>query len=157
MKKAAFGIISFWGFAAVLVVIGFFLVLKSERTDESQPQPTPSPIVTPTPYKDLNILDSPLEGGRINSPLTISGRARGNWYFEATFPVVLTNWDGLVIAEGYATAQDEWMTTDYVPFTAELVFVKPEYGERGTLILQRSNPSGLPEYDDALEITVYFE
>ncbi|MFH1667500.1 MAG: Gmad2 immunoglobulin-like domain-containing protein [Candidatus Komeilibacteria bacterium] len=105
----------------------------------------------------LIILDIPQPESIISSPLLLSGRARGTWFFEATFPVILTDWDGLIIAQGYATAQDDWMTEDFVPFTAELEFTKPEYGERGALILQKDNPSGLPEYDDALEITIYFE
>ena len=112
-----------------------------------------SPIV----YKDLIRLEYPLEGDKITSPLVIRGEARGNWYFEGDFPVTLTNWDGLIIAEHYATAQGAWMTTEYVPFEAVIEFEKPEYGERGSLILRKDNPSGLPENDDALEITIFFE
>jgi hypothetical protein len=106
---------------------------------------------------DLIRLDTPRPNQVIESPLTLSGEARGTWFFEASFPISLTNWDGLIIAEGYATAQGDWMTEDFVPFTATLTFVLPEleYSNRGTLILQKDNPSGLPEFDDALEITVF--
>ncbi len=110
----------------------------------------------PTVYNDL-ISSNISDGETISSPLEITGEARGQWFFEANFPIVLTNWDGLIIAEGYATAQDEWMTTDFVPFTATIDFERPEYGERGTLILQKANASGLPEHDDALEIQVIFK
>lgn len=104
-------------------------------------------------------LESPRPNETISSPVTITGEARGYWYFEATFPVVLTNWDGLIIAEGYAEAQDSWMTEDFVPFTAELTYSLDEdiYSNRGTLILQKANASGLPEHDDALEIPVELE
>ncbi len=103
-------------------------------------------------------LDSPRPNEVVTSPLTLTGQARGYWFFEATFPVSLVNWDGLIIAEGYATADGEWMTEDFVPFTAELTFTKPElYPERGAVILQKANPSGLPENDAALEIPVRFE
>jgi len=71
--------------------------------------------------------------------------------------VVLTDWDGLIIAEGFAQAQGEWMTEDWVPFVATVEFDRPEYGERGSLILQKDNPSGLPEHDGAYEMTVYFK
>lgn len=148
------------GIGFVLGVIGFYLAFRNEiRNDENGKTPTPAEVTNtaPTPYKDLIRLHSPQEGDRVRSPLMIRGEARGSWFFEATFPVVLTDWDGLIIAEGYATADGEWMTTEYVPFTAELTFVKPDYGERGSLILQKNNPSGLPEHDDAFEITVYFE
>jgi len=100
---------------------------------------------------------SPEVGEAISSPLIIEGEARGKWFFEASFPVVLTNWDGLIIAEGIATAEGEWMTENFVPFKAELEFIKPEYGERGALILKKDNPSGLPEHDDAIEIPLTFE
>ena len=109
---------------------------------------------------DLIVVDSPLPNSVITSPLVIKGRARGNWFFEATFPVVLTNWDGLIIAEGYAQADGEWMTTEYVPFTATLNFTKPADANvrpQGILILQKSNASGLPEHDDALEYWIKFQ
>lgn len=106
---------------------------------------------------DLIILDSPRPEQYIKSPLTISGQARGTWFFEATFPVVLTDWDGRIIAEGYATAKEDWMTEEFVPFEAQLEFVADTtVSRRGSLILQKDNPSGLPENDDALEITVFF-
>jgi hypothetical protein len=52
------------------------------------------------------------------------------------------------------------MTTDYVPFKATLTFTEPEdigdFSNRGSLILKKDNPSGLPEHDDAFEYTVFF-
>ena len=98
---------------------------------------------------------APLE--HISSPLSISGQARGNWYFEASFPIVLTDIDGNVIAQWYAQAQDEWMTTDFVPFKATLEFDAPTTTKKGILILKKDNPSGLPEHDDELDIPVIFE
>ena len=67
-------------------------------------------------------LDSPRPGAEIKSPLTITGQARGYWYFEASFPVVLVDWDGRIIAQGIATAKDEWMTENFVPFEATITF-----------------------------------
>jgi hypothetical protein len=106
--------------------------------------------------RDLVRLDYPRPNDNISSPLTITGVARGNWFFEASFPVILTDWDGRIIAEGYAAAKEDWMTTEFVPFTAELEFTLPEdsYSNRGILILRKDNPSGLPEHDNALEIPV---
>lgn len=103
------------------------------------------------------VVDAPKMKGKVRSPLLVSGKAKGSWYFEATFPVVLTDWDGKIIAETYAQAQDDWMTEEFVPFEAELTFEKSELYDRGSLILQKANPSGLPENDAALEFTIYFE
>jgi len=99
----------------------------------------------------------------IESPLTIRGQAPGTWYFEGVFPVVLTDWDGNIIAEANAQAQDDWMTEEDVEFRARLTFDNPTEAEgapdetsRGTLIFQRANPSGLPENSKATESTVRF-
>lgn len=110
---------------------------------------------------DLIFVTSLREGDTVHSPLVVRGEARGNWFFEASFPVTLTDWDGKIIAQVPAQAKGEWMTTDYVPFEATLEFENPSWSEafskRGALILQKDNPSGLPEHDNALEITVFFE
>ncbi len=95
------------------------------------------------------------ENGRLRSPLLIVGEAR-LWYFEATFPIRLLNEAGREIAVGYASADGEWMTEDWVPFTAELTFSPQPLGSRGTLVLEKDNPSGLPENDDRVEIPVKF-
>lgn len=111
---------------------------------------------------DLIRLTNLEAGDVIESPLVLEGEARGPWYFEATFPIVLTNWDGEIIAEGFATAEGEWMTEEFVPFSATIEFESPysegdsEFMKRGSLILQKSNPSGLPENDAALELSVRF-
>ena len=87
--------------------------------------------------RNLNI--SP--GQKISSPLVLTGEARGTWFFEASFPVVLTDWDGLIIAQGYAQADTNWMTTDFVPFKSTLTFDKPAYKDN----------------DDFIEIPILFE
>ncbi|MFH0834237.1 MAG: Gmad2 immunoglobulin-like domain-containing protein [Patescibacteria group bacterium] len=113
------------------------------------------PIAQPATKDDLIRLDSPLAESTISSPLVIKGAARGNWFFEGSFPVVLTDWDGLIIAQGLATAEGDWMTTDWVDFSAQLEFPQPStVSNRGSLILKKDNQSGLPENDNALEITV---
>jgi hypothetical protein len=103
-------------------------------------------------------VDSPKPNQIISSPLAITGTARGSWFFEASFPIVLVDWDGLIIANGVATAKENWMTSDFVPFEAKLTFIvdRKAYSDKGALILRKDNPSGLPENDDALEIPIIF-
>lgn len=92
----------------------------------------------------------------VSTPLQVSGEARGSWYFEGDFPVIVTDWDGRIIGEGFATAQDEWMTEAFVPFTGTITYDLPvdAYSATGTIIFQRANPSGLPEHDAALEFPI---
>lgn len=104
---------------------------------------------------DVVYVQFPQEGDFVTSPLLISGRASA-WYFEGSFPVILTDWDGLIIAQGFAVAQEDWMSEGYVPFIATLEFERPIVGDTGFLILQKDNPSGLEERDDAIEIPVRF-
>jgi len=103
------------------------------------------------------IVDTPQAGASIESPLTVSGRARGTWFFEASFPVVLTDWDGGIIATGIAQAQKDWMTENFVPFAATFDFPDQRPMSRGSLILEKDNPSGMSEFDDAVEMTVFFK
>lgn len=101
---------------------------------------------------------SPVQNQEVTSPLTVTGRAVGNWYFEASFPVVLVDWDGKIIAQGIATAQSDWMTTEFVPFKAVLTYsaaeIAGQYSNKGTLILKKDNPSGLSEHDNSIEVPV---
>jgi hypothetical protein len=105
---------------------------------------------------DLISVDMPLPDAQVSSPLIIKGQARGNWFFEGSFPITLTNWDGLIIAQGHATAQGDWMKTEYVPFTASIDYTLPAGTpyRRGFLILHKDNPSGESKYDDSLELPV---
>lgn len=96
-------------------------------------------------------------GDAVSSPLTITGRARGTWYFEASFPVRLKDGSGKEIAVVPAQAQEEWMTTEFVPFRVTLTFAPQPSGSRGTLVFQKDNPSDLRELDDSLEFPVVFE
>lgn len=105
---------------------------------------------------DLIRVDFPRPNQEITSPLTIQGEAKGYWFFEGDFPVVLLDIDGTIIAQGIAQAQGEWMTANFVPFTLSLEFEKPN-NNRGTLVLQKDNPSGLSEQDDSLSIPVVFK
>lgn len=147
----------------LLVAVLALRVRPEAPVSPSQPQLTSTPTATPeaqnqNPRHASLILEEPQESQAVSSPLSITGMAKGEWFFEATFPVVLTDWDGLIIAEGYATADGDWMSEEFVRFTSELTFTTDTaVSNRGSLILQKANPSGLPENDDAYEITVFFE
>ncbi len=109
---------------------------------------------------DTVVLTSPRAGTAIESPLTVTGFVRGAWAFEGDFPVTLVDWDGLIIAEGYATVLADWMTDEYVPFLGTLEFsaasTTTAVSSRAAIILQKDNASGLPEHDDVLEVPVVF-
>ena len=105
---------------------------------------------------DLIKIDNPRPNQIIESPLFIKGKARGNWYFEADFPVKLFDDNGYLLGITIAQALGDWMTEDFVPFSATLPFAVP-FTPKGRLILEKDNPSGLLEYADELTIPVYFK
>lgn len=169
-------------FAAVIIAVGIFVYLNNQKSQPSPQQITSFeecqnagyPIQESYPPRcrtddglvftqdignemekmDLIKIDAPRPNQKVTSPLRVAGEARGTWYFEATFPIKLVDNNGNVIAESFAQAQGEWMSEDFVPFEGKLIFETDE--QEGKLILEKDNPSGLPENADQLEIPVKF-
>ena len=110
-----------------------------------------------TPGKENLIrVTTPVPNQIVKSPIQIEGEARGTWFFEASFPIRLLDANGKELGVAVAQAQDEWMTENFVPFKAELRFSNPTT-VAGTLVLEKDNPSGLPEHDDELRLPIRFE
>ena len=110
----------------------------------------------PASPQSANItVDAPQPHQVIASPLTITGQARGTWYFEADFPIRLFDAAMQQIASAPATAQSEWMTENFVAFEATLTFTDPGTSN-GYLLLEKDNPSGLPEHAGSIIIPVQF-
>lgn len=148
-----------------ILVSAIFLLSNKTKTQEENIVTTPEQVEQEIEFEeksDLITVNNIAPGDAISSPVRITGNARGYWFFEASFPIYIVNWDGIIIAEGYATAESEWMTEDFVPFTATLNFTSPyvdespDFMKRGWIILKKDNPSGLPEYDDAIELPITF-
>ncbi|HCB56302.1 hypothetical protein A2239_03330 [Candidatus Uhrbacteria bacterium RIFOXYA2_FULL_40_9] len=141
-------LLSLIGLLALLLIIS----LPSKSTVPQQEQP---PLQLTYLADDFSVYLTPNQ--TISSPLTITGQARGSWFFEATAPVVLVDWDGLIIAQGYIQTTEDWMTTEFVPFEGTLEFEIPSYKNNGAIIFHNDNPSGLPEHDRAVEIPIFYE
>jgi len=103
---------------------------------------------------DINVF-SPKSDEIVRSPLKISGEARGTWFFEGSFPILLKDENGEIVKEGFATAQKDWMTEDFVPFIAEFEFNTPEV-QKGELVFKKDNPSGLPQNDKSISTPINF-
>lgn len=101
---------------------------------------------------DLIVVESPLPGEVVPKTFTAAGRARGYWYFEASFPVEILDANGARLLITPAQAEGEWMTEEFVPFSVELSV--GTYTGPATLILHRDNPSGEPERDASVEIPI---
>lgn len=108
------------------------------------------------PKEDLIVVQSPMAFEKISSPVNVKGKARGTWFFEASFPVRLVDENGKELAIVPAQAKTDWMTTDFVEFEAELYFSTPTT-QKGYLVFEKDNPSGLPEYNDQLKVPISFD
>lgn len=104
---------------------------------------------------DLIKVTTPQPNAAITSPITITGLARGTWYFEASFPIQLVDDQGQVVTTTIAQAGSDWMTEEFVNFSATLNFPAGP-NKQGKLILKKDNPSGLPVNDDQLVLPVIY-
>lgn len=105
---------------------------------------------------DLVRIMTPRPNGTIKSPAAIEGEARGFWYFEASFPIKLYDENNNLLATAIAEAEGDWMTENFVKFKAVLSYGVAKAG-KGTLVLEKDNPSGLPENDDKLIVPVKYD
>ncbi|MEK7546302.1 MAG: Gmad2 immunoglobulin-like domain-containing protein [Patescibacteria group bacterium] len=147
--------------AAVLLLVGTGCaggpVVTPIVTETYPPVQAPAQIQDPNGPEakaDLVVADV-APGDQVSSPLVVTGRARGYWYFEASFPAELLDANGAQLAIAPAQAQSDWMTTDFVPFSVTLAYPTPATAT-GTLMLRKDNPSGEPQNDDFLAIPVTF-
>ena len=149
----------------ILILFGGVVFLGTRNAHAPQEAPTPTPFLvsssSPTPGTDTshdNLIRvwTPIANQAVKSPLLVEGEARGTWYFEASFPVGILDGNGTELGVVPAQAQGDWMTQNFVPFKAELKFAVPAT-ETGTLVLEKDNPSGLPEHDDQIRIPIRFD
>jgi len=92
----------------------------------------------------------------ISFPFTLTGEARGTWYFEASFPVRLEDMNGNLLQQTYAMAQGEWMTEDFVPFQSQVLNPEHLTATQGVLVIEKDNPSGLLEFADEVRVPLKF-
>jgi len=105
---------------------------------------------------DLIQTTSPQSNSLIRTPVVVQGKARGFWFFEAVFPVKVVDANGNLLGQAPAHALSDWMTEEFVNFEASVRFQQSQT-EYGFIILERDNPSGLPENANELRIPVRFQ
>lgn len=105
---------------------------------------------------DLITISTPLPGAVTSKEFLVKGAARGTWFFEASFPIEVLDLGGTRIAIAVAQAEGEWMTTEFVPFSAT-VRIPETYIGPATLVLRKDNPSGLPEHEASVSYPITIE
>lgn len=114
----------------------------------------PAPQTQPSPASSVSeiSIDNLPAGAPITLPYTVRGTVVGNWFFEGSFPVELSDASGKVLGTALAKTDADWMTTDRIPFTVAL----PAMNYHGPLIItfRKDNPSGEARFDASFAITV---
>lgn len=110
---------------------------------------------TSTAMDMIKIYNPPMNT-TVRSPLTVTGVARGTWFFEGSAPLLLVDMNGNIIAQSTIIAQNNWQTTDYIAYLAALPYPPQPSGSNGVMILKKDNPSGLSKNDAWVEVLVTF-
>lgn len=102
-----------------------------------------------------------VEGMKISSPLTLTGKIPTNWVFEAVFWVWLYTSSWEVIKQHYGTAniwdENQEVILPEVDFVVDFEYDANQYEWVSWYIeLRNDNPSGLPENEDNIRIPVTF-
>lgn len=147
----------------LIALFALFLTLFVVLYDKKANTPADIPIQETT-YKasyinaspDSIVIDLPWPGAVTGKVFMIRGEARGSWYFEGSFPVIVFAGDGSVLWQGPATAQNDWMTEDFVPFTATAT-IPETYSGKATLLLKKDNPSGEASRDGSVSFPFTIE
>lgn len=154
MQKILFSI----GAAFVIVIAAGLVYTNTTQNVKGKLTPPTSPTPTPTAFVAQYGIEliTPLPNTVITSPVEITGRAPGSWFFEASAPVKIVDDKSNVIASGNIQAQGNWMTTELVMFTSSLTFTNPK-SDTGFLVLSKDNPSGKPQQDQQVIIPIRFK
>ncbi len=87
---------------------------------------------------------APVQEAFVQSPVVITGRAVGNWFFEGVFLAQITDAKGGVLGQGQMKAKTDWTVASLVDFSGTVTFNKSTT-PTGFIVLRNDNPSGLPE------------
>jgi hypothetical protein len=150
--------------AAAFVAVAVFLISFADNRYSYEPASDSLPAITHINEEatttdeiattSIRLIDFKANQ-KIVSPLEIKGEARGSWFFEGSFPIRLVAENGVELGQTIAKADGEWMTNDFVEFEAKLDF-KTATTSKGILILERDNPSGLPDKAEQYMVPISF-
>ncbi len=139
----------------VVLIIGAVSYFVFSKPTATQPQTQNQTQITPLPYSNEILVTSPTQNEKVISPIKITGKAKGTWYFEGTFTAELFDSNNTSLGTVQVNAKGDWMSEEFVPFEGDLTFTSPAT-KMGKLIIKKDNPSGLPENEKKLEIPVTF-
>jgi len=137
----------------LVLAIGFILSKPEDKENITYKNAT----------EDLIAVELPFPRAVTGKEFSVIGKARGYWFFEASFPVEVLDKDGKSLAIGIAQAQPDpatgeinWMTENFVPFKADIKVLSNYIGP-ATLILKKDNPSSLLDKEAFISFPIIIE
>jgi hypothetical protein len=94
---------------------------------------------TPSPAAEGVSVEAPAANARVSSPLTVTGTAPADWFFENQFPVRLLDAQDNEIAHAPAQPRINWTEPGPKSFDAELTF-EVEVETSAMLVLEEDMP-----------------
>jgi hypothetical protein len=115
----------------------------------------------PCELTDKIIVATPVKDSTISSPVIVTGKAVGTWFFEGSFPVQVYDAKDKLLGSGQAkfvpqSADDTWMTEGSVSFQGEIKFSQPAT-DNGYILFKKDNPSGLAQNDESYKLPIKFK
>ena len=138
----------------LLIILSATLLTACTNSSTATPTTT-NPSEVPADGAQIKVT-SPRRNETIKSPYKITGEARGSYYFEGSFPIKLLDDSDQVIATTIAKAKGDWMTDQFVPFTATLTFTPKMPHGFATLVFSNDNPSGNPATSQEFRLPVNY-
>ena len=138
---------------ALIGAIAWFKYQSQHRVGDEKVQITPAYV---NASQNLIMVATPTPGASVPHSFFVSGRARGYWFFEASFPVVVTDSKGVVLAQLPAQTESNWMTNELVSFSARVV-IPDFYVGPATLTFKKDNPSGIIEKDASVSFPILIQ
>jgi hypothetical protein len=123
----------------------------------SQSAQNPKVVYTNATADSIQVV-LPFPNAVVGKDFSVIGKARGGWFFEASFPIEVLDKEGKTLAVGIANPQNEadWMTTNFVNFKADIKIPQSYIGP-ATLVLKKDNASGLVENDASISFSITIE
>ncbi len=140
-------------YIVILAILFFIAALVFDWGRNSNLTPLNSYQQTESTSSEISVF-YPKPNDTVSSPIKISGKAKGNWFFEASFPVKLYDENENIIGSGIATAESDWATTSFVNFTAEITYDNSTSTGSGLLVFSNDNPSGDPSFSKSFFVPV---
>ena len=117
----------------------------------------PSDVVGTLATTNDIVVSVPSANQTISSPVKLSGKARGGWFFEASAPVMIVDDKGTLIGQGHIEAKGDWMTSEFVDFEGSVTFKNDLNADHGFVVFMNDNPSGMPENAKYVRVPVMFK